>query len=183
MVIAHLPAGYLLMKIMWPKSSSRAPLYAGLAGSIFPDFDLFYFYLMDDQQTFHHAYWMHLPFFWFSLACLVFLLCHRFGGAVLRWSCVAFFANIALHLCLDSIVVPLYWLRPFIADGFQLLTPEFTHLYDFWLWNYMLHPVFVLELAICFVALGLWAKRNHRLYIANTSLRYPHIKDHKDQRG
>ena len=72
MLIAHLPAGYLLSKGMLAMEhlhhlsaqTKRRLVVAGMAGAIFPDIDLLYFYLIDHRQHGHHSYWTHLPLFW-----------------------------------------------------------------------------------------------------------------------
>ena len=61
MFIVHLPAGYLTTKVLLshtklPLSHRRTVVAVGLVGSIFPDLDLIYFYLLDNQKHLHHQY-------------------------------------------------------------------------------------------------------------------------------
>ncbi|MEM8593156.1 MAG: metal-dependent hydrolase, partial [Pseudomonadota bacterium] len=68
MILAHLPAGYILGRALKP-----APyvMPAALIGSMLPDFDLIFFYLIDDRAIHHHRYWVHIPGFWVILALIV----------------------------------------------------------------------------------------------------------------
>jgi len=68
MFIAHLPAGYLLSRSLLAclPLEQRVPLArrkllaAGLIGSVLPDIDLIYFYLLADRLVGHHVYWTML---------------------------------------------------------------------------------------------------------------------------
>ena len=75
MLIAHLPAGYLVTKALirvLPSDNSidtKHLLVFGLAFSVIPDLDLFYFYFVDSSAH-HHKLFPHLPIFWL---CVFFL--------------------------------------------------------------------------------------------------------------
>lgn len=161
MIISHLPAGYILTKVLQQRINTTALIWGGLLGSIFPDFDILYFYLIDGQQVFHHHYWTHLPLFWLSIACVAFPITRILGLQNLTQGSLFFFANIALHLCLDTLASPMYWLRPFANEGFQIFAHNIEVKFDFWVWNYMLHPVFAPEVLICGVASALWIQKNY----------------------
>ncbi len=80
MFIAHLPAGYVLTRHLLDRAPagdalSRRILAFGLLASVLPDFDLLYFYLIDNRQTLHHLYWPHLPAFWLVPAALSLPIC------------------------------------------------------------------------------------------------------------
>ena len=116
MFIGHLPAGYLLTSgLLSPTDDSlrqdRRLLALGLAASVAPDIDLFWFYLVDARRDVHHAYWPHLPAFWlgvFGVVAMGLALC-----SASRWSWVALgiiAANVALHLVLDTIAGGVEWL-------------------------------------------------------------------------
>jgi inner membrane protein len=65
MLIAHLPAGYILgtfARNRWPGRSGV--MAAAMLGSVFPDIDMLYFHFVDGRQTHHHAYITHWPLFW-----------------------------------------------------------------------------------------------------------------------
>jgi hypothetical protein len=148
MLIAHLPAGYLIGRALLkaPSRASAAPLAAIMAGSVFPDVDLIYFYLFDHQRTHHHLYWTHIPAFWLAAG----------AGVLLAWAAkrelrppVAlwfFLLGVLSHLLLDSIIGDIYWLIPFSYEPFSLFTVHPR--YSPWYLNFILHWVFSVELVI-----------------------------------
>lgn len=155
MIIGHLPAGYLLTR--W--FSTRAPLRAcnsnvlmaaGLLGSVFPDFDMLYFYLVDHRQTHHHLYWTHWPVFWvavLAISAVVLIALKRRA-----WLLIAgvFVTNVFVHLMLDTIVGDVWWLAPFVNQPFALFTVP--AIYKPWWLNFILHGSFLLELVIVVIA-------------------------------
>ncbi len=61
MFVAHIPSGYImavsrLKRVRHFREASSAVIAAGMIGSIGPDFDMVYFYLVDHRQTHHHRY-------------------------------------------------------------------------------------------------------------------------------
>lgn len=69
MIIAHLPAGYLLTKIMSSKfdPALRTSLWiCGLVASVLPDLDILWFYLEGGVRN-HRYYPTHWPLFWLAL--------------------------------------------------------------------------------------------------------------------
>lgn len=152
MFIAHLPGGYLLTKGLQARLRTASYLAVGLIVSIFPDIDLIYFYFVDHRQTLHHEYWTHLPVFW-----LIMLIVAATIGLVIRNRkyfviTTIFFANIFLHLILDTFVGGIAWLYPFNSKSFALTTVPATQ--DFWVWSFVFHWSFILELAIVLTAFG-----------------------------
>jgi hypothetical protein len=69
MILAHLPSGYLFGRAAGGRD--RAVLIAALIGSVAPDFDMFWFHLVDQGQTHHHRFWPHIPMIWAGIAALV----------------------------------------------------------------------------------------------------------------
>ena len=75
MFIAHLPAGYLWTRFIVMKRGMadvaspryRSLMALGLIGSLLPDVDMLYFYLIDNRQHLHHGYWTHIPLSWLML--------------------------------------------------------------------------------------------------------------------
>ena len=63
MLIAHLPAGYLLTTAMQARARvwSRSVMATGLVAGVLPDVDLLWFYLVGDRQVVHHASNAFLP--------------------------------------------------------------------------------------------------------------------------
>lgn len=150
MFIGHLPAGYLLTKKLQQVFSIPTCLMAGLLGSILPDFDMVYFYLIDKQQHLHHGYWTHIPFFWMLVAGAVYSL--LYFGRQMQFVFVAhvFFASIFAHLFLDTIVGKIEWLQPFSDRAIYFF--DVPAVYDFWVWNFVLHWTFLFEVTLVFAA-------------------------------
>lgn len=159
MFIAHGPCGYLLSiatlkRLSERPASSTVLIGAGVFGAIFPDIDLFYFYLIDERNTHHHRFFTHWPILWLGL-----LLCsawvyskRRVGAAMLLFSLGGF-----SHMILDSLVSDIWWFAPFVDKPFSLAVV--TDRYDPWWLNFLLHWSFAVELLICGCALALWRKR------------------------
>lgn len=154
MFIAHLPAGYILTKTIQKKASkpSLNVFRAGLLGSVLPDLDLIYFYLIDNQQTPHHEYWMHWPLFWVAVGGTTLFFLKLWRPKYLMIALV-FFINIMLHMSLDSIAADMYWLAPFSNTAINMVVVP--NKYDFWIWNFILHWTFFLEALICLLAVRL----------------------------
>lgn len=161
--IAHLPAGYVISKSLWIKFSSRCQgisqrlfLSAGLIGSVAPDFDLFYFYLMDHRANHHHTYFTHYPIVWFALLGLS-LLCLRFFSPK-KWAILVtlFCVNALVHLLLDSVVGDIWWLMPFVDQPYALFTVPAK--FNPWWLSFLLHWSFLCELLIICIAVWLWLR-------------------------
>lgn len=151
MLIAHLPAGYLLARRIAPRLASgpadlRRLMAVGLVGSVFPDIDLAYFYLADGRQTLHHDYWTHIPAFWpaamLATAGLLWLARMR-----VPWrEYLVFLDGVSVHLGLDTPVGGILWGWPVSLDRFLLI--EIPTRFDWWVWSFILHWSFLAELAI-----------------------------------
>ncbi len=148
MFIAHLPAAYLATKKLQDKIKIQKFLWVGLLASVLPDLDLLWFYFVDHRQHNHHEYFMHSPIFWLiillmSLAVLFIIRkLNRTTTALLLF----FFGNLYLHFILDTIVGGIDWGYPFF-NGFVMLY-EITPKYHWWVFNFILHPTFILEIAV-----------------------------------
>jgi inner membrane protein len=146
MFIGHLPAGYLFTKYLQKRLSTEQYLWLGLLGSVFPDFDIFYFYLIDQRQTLHHSYWTHLPFYWIILFLVTVSLLYAFKKRAYIIPAIFFYANILLHFALDTIVGKIEWLFPFSSRSLYLF--EVPAIYDWWVWNFVFHWTFLFEIAV-----------------------------------
>ena len=150
MIIAHLPSGYIVGRLL-----TKAPLVvpAAVVGGIIPDIDMFWYYFIDQKTVHHHQYWVHIPAFWAVIAMCVLpiiLICaNRY-----RTAAFGFFIAVFLHLFLDTIAGNIMWLYPF-SDHLTRLVVYPRH-YGHWIFNSLFHWVFVLEIGICFVAAVFW---------------------------
>lgn len=162
MLIGHLPAGYLIGRALAKASRpNRAALLAAvMAGSVFPDIDLAYFFLFDHQRTHHHLYWTHIPAFWLAVCAGVLLAWaanRQLRPPVALWF---FLLGVLSHLLLDSIIGDIYWLVPFGYQPFSLFTVHPR--YSPWYLNFILHWVFGIELLLVACA-GAFAYADLRL--------------------
>ena len=159
MLSAHLAAGYLLTKTLQHQFHTSRYLWIGLVASIVPDLDLIYFYFLTNEPQHHHEYLFHLPLFWLTLACYSYglaLLCRCQRTSF--YAITIFYANIALHLLLDSYASYIKWLYPFFYTKFQLFTVPAT--FDSWIWNMVLHWSFVAEICIIMLTIIVLRKQN-----------------------
>ena len=156
MFIAHLPSGYLLAKSTLTKFkiSQIAPstvILTMMIGAIFPDIDLFYFFLIDHQQVHHHQYFLHRPILWIGLflgLSLLYKFCQKTSKFLLL--ALLFCAGGILHVILDSLVGDIWWFAPFIDQAFALFKVEAQ--YQPWWLNFILHWSFWVEIFICIIA-------------------------------
>ncbi len=163
MFIGHLPAGYVTAKLLlkYFKNSgvsARFFVLAGALGAVAPDFDMFYFYLVDNRQHNHHTYWPHYPGLWLvllSLASLWFKFAHQKIRPVLA---LIFSIGGFVHILLDTIVGDIWWFAPFIDKPFALFTVP--ALYTPWWLNFILHWSFTLEILVFVWSVLLWHQKS-----------------------
>ena len=160
MFIAHLPAGYLFGKAATRLSGLKTKqLVVWTAiGGILPDADLLYFYLVDNQSTHHRYYPSHWPITWlilFVISLLLFRLRPRIALA---------FAGLSIgslvHMVLDSVAAPVLWLAPFSNLKIELV--QIPAIYENYIWSFVLHWTFAIEIAICSIALGTFLANHAR---------------------
>ncbi len=158
MLIAHLPSGYLLGAVSQRlvKARTKALMAAALLGSVAPDFDMLYFHLIDGRRTPHHDYFTHWPFFWFAMFAAL-LLASRLSPRVQVPVVASFSAGTLMHMALDSIAAPIHWLMPFDDLAVELVTVPAA--YSNWIWSFVLHWTFALEITICLSALLVFGYR------------------------
>ena len=164
MFIAHLPAGWLatnaLLRRRTLKARTRTRLMAlGLLASVLPDFDLAWFFWVDDQRHVHHAYLTHKPGAWLlALGGAALVLWMRRAGRTAWLALAVFGANVMLHLVLDSAAGGIRWLWPASEAEFALSHPPARH--QPWYLNFLLHWTFAFEVLITAAALvTLWMRR------------------------
>lgn len=167
MFIAHLPAGWLATNALLRRRAVDARTHArlialGLLASVLPDFDLAWFFWVDDQRHVHHAYLTHKPGAWLIALGAAALVLRMRGAGRAAWLALAVFgANVMLHLVLDSTAGGIRWLWPASEAEFALSHPP--ALYQPWYLNFVLHWTFALEVLITAAALAsLWMRRRGR---------------------
>lgn len=151
MLTAHLPAGYCLSRLSIKSLPGALPV--ALVFSVLPDFDLFWFYLVDNRSVHHHRYWVHIPAFWLVTGTLAATLLWR-----TRYRNLVFvaLAAIMLHLFLDSLVGGILWLAPFNDTLYHLVEVQPGRYH--WLLSFVLHWTFLAEVAIWALALFLFLR-------------------------
>lgn len=165
MMIAHLPAGYLLSTALskkWRITNDQLHKYfilAGISGSIFPDIDIIYFYLVDNKQHHHHSFFTHYPILWVALIIISYLFLKNNRLKSFGLIAMIFSINGFLHMMLDSLVGDIRWLTPFSNQAFSLFDVAATHAY--WWLNFIFHWSFLVELLI--VVIGIYVYRNRKL--------------------
>lgn len=163
MFIAHLPAGYIAAyysQDCCQPHDRKFVFWGWLVGSILPDVDMLYFYLIDREATHHHLYWTHLPIFWLALCFTGMAIGVVWGSRPLTVFVTALFAGTFLHLALDTPLGGVAWLYPFSAHLYYWVTIPAT--WNWWVWNFVFHWTFLFEVAICAWAIWLLVRRRHR---------------------
>lgn len=165
MFIAHAPSGYLLAQAIIKKCpnigvSTKAILWVGIIGAVFPDIDMLYFYLIDHRQHHHHTYLTHWPISWLVLLVLALLLSRWAASKNLAKLLVIFAVAGFLHLMLDTLVGDVWWFAPWVDQSYRLFTVE--ALYKPWWLSFFLHWSFGVELLICLIAAYVYLQNRMR---------------------
>lgn len=166
MFIAHLPLGYItaqfaISRYQVQPNLQKKLLFVTLLASVLPDFDLFYFYLVDSSKH-HHLYFPHIPIFWLVLFAIVGLWLYiRKSVSMIFFALFAI--NISLHIMLDSLVGDIWWLYPWVDQPYALFTVPAV--YQTWWLNFVVHWTFAVELLILAIAIIVWRKNNYRLFV------------------
>jgi inner membrane protein len=158
MFIAHLPAGYISTKYIlnkarkiWPSlGKTKLYLIVGLIAALLPDFDMVYFYLIDNRQHLHHGYMTHLPIYWAVSIGIWAIVSVIFKSKKSLLLSIIVGVNVLLHLFLDTFVGKVRWLYPFSNMDFYFFDVPAKH--SWWVWNFVLHWTFLFELSILSVA-------------------------------
>lgn len=155
MILAHLPSGYLVARGFGARSG--IVVTAALIGSVLPDFDLIWFYWIDDRAFHHHRYWVHIPGFWLLVAAVFLSVTRALRPAFVLPAC-AFFAAIGVHMVLDSVGGGIMWLWPFDQRLFSLV--EVPASQSHWVLSFLLHWTVLAELMLIGTALYLWTAQS-----------------------
>lgn len=153
MFIGHLPGAYVALNLITPQAS-RVFMTAALVGSVLPDVDMLWFYLVDGRQTHHHDFITHRPAVW-ALLGLIGLLWPA-GRAVLTGLAIGGL----IHMALDSIVGSIAWAWPVSTAAHPLVVVPASQ--DWWVMSFVLHWTFAVELVLCALAVTLWITRRKR---------------------
>ena len=154
MILAHLPSGYVLARLAGQPRG--LPMAAALAGAVFPDLDLIWFYLIDDRAFHHHRYWVHAPGFWLIVAALALPLIRRFFPHFLLPSAL-FLAAIFLHIVLDTLAGSIMWLWPSSDQLYALVEVPATR--SHWILSFLTHWSVLAEVALILWAAVLFLRR------------------------
>jgi len=145
-LIAHLPAGYLLTRRF---RGERCLLLLGMAASVLPDLDLLWFYGPGGRHHGHHSYPSHLPFDWALLGAGLFaatFLLRQEQRPPARLALAVLLTNVFGHLALDTVAGGIEWLYP--CSRTSLVLVEVPSAHSWWVANYVLHWSFLFELAL-----------------------------------
>ena len=167
MLTAHLPSGYVLGKILTKRlerdhqGQAGAMMKGALIGAMVPDLDMLYFHFVNHGHTHHHLFITHWPLAWLALAIPVLAGLSLRGTIRARNAAMAFFAGVLLHLLLDSVAGPIFWLLPFAPGRVELF--HVPAAYSHWVLSYLLHWTFLFELAIWGTAAMLYVRGSWKL--------------------
>lgn len=164
MFLGHLPAGYLCSNFLLkhrevPIEKRNMLLILGLIGSIAPDLDMFYFYLVDHRQHWHHSYVTHWPSFWLGVIASSFMVGSTIRNRLLVYGGTIFGINGLLHLVLDTHIGRIRWLEPF-SDRWVYLW-NVPSLYHPKILNFMFHWTFLFEITLVVSAIYVFTKNRH----------------------
>lgn len=139
-----------------PSSQYRAFRALGLIGSLLSDVDMLYFYLIDNRQHLHHGYWTHIPLYCLGLFGVTLLIGRLLRKPLVAPAATVLFSNVFVHLFLDTLVGKIPWLYPFSTYAFVLFNVPAQ--YGWWVWNFVFHWTFLLEITILDAALVMFLR-------------------------
>lgn len=150
MIVGHLPAGYLLATAL-DRSFDADPLiwWSIVVGSVLPDVDMLWFYLVDGGVMHHHSYLTHDPTLWLCLLLAGFVLSSRL--------LIGIGVGAVLHMALDTIVGPISW--GFGALSFSGPIVEVPATQPHWVLSFLLHWTFLAELLLWAIATTVFLRR------------------------
>jgi len=157
MLISHIPAGYIVTKKYNNiKKEEISFLKYGLIFSIWPDLDLFYFYLIDKRKSLHHLYFPHVPLFLIISFALIIVIKKLKLSQRIENIYYLFLLNWFVHLMLDTVTGGISYLYPLDKKLFYLI--KIPPAYSNWITSFVLHWSFIIEIMIIIYALFLLFK-------------------------
>lgn len=161
MFIAHLPAGYISSRLLFPRFEAhgvtlKSFLCAGTLGAIAPDLDMLYFYFIDHRQHHHHTYFTHFPVLWITCLLAAATWLYFSKSKTMAALAVIFSLNGMIHMVMDTVVGDIWWFAPLVDKPLAFFTVH--PVYKPWWLNFILHWSFALEIGIVLWALHLWHK-------------------------
>lgn len=128
MLIAHLPAGYLLGRFAQKSQNSKSFALMGPAvlGNTAPDIDMLYFHFIDGRRTPHHDYFTHWPLFWLAVGVSLLAGTYMFRRRSVKLA-LLFFTGTMIHMIMDSVAAPIHWLAPFSDLTIELVAVPATN--------------------------------------------------------
>lgn len=174
MIIGHLPAGYVISKLLARYAeplgvSANSFLWAGVIGALAPDLDMFYFHFVDHRHHHHHTYFTHYPIVWLVLLAASAIWLYAATKKSTAAYAAIFSLNAFAHMFLDTIVGDIWWFAPWGNEPFAFFTVP--ALYKPWWLNFLLHWSFAAELAVLGWAIYLWRKSRHFKLMATAYFR------------
>ncbi|MGF7059513.1 metal-dependent hydrolase [Brassicibacter mesophilus] len=164
MLIAHAPAGYVVLRLFNKiKKENISYFKYGILFSIWPDFDLLYFYLIDNKSSLHHFYFPHIPLFAFICCFLVIVLKKLKVDKRAINIYYLFLINWFIHLALDTVTGGINWLYPINNKLFVFI--KIPANYQHWIISFVLHWSFLFEISIVIWAVILFLKRKNLRHI------------------
>jgi LexA-binding, inner membrane-associated putative hydrolase len=167
MLVAHIPAGYLIAKLIQKTGHfvAKGTFVATLIGAVIPDIDMIWFWIVDNRQHHHHGYFSHWPSFWLIVFLVGLAISFLISKQTWIVAIIMFFVGTMSHMVLDSVAAPIMWLAPLSYQWFELShVPASAHGATYAL---LTHWTFGLELAICLCAVAVFY-REGRLSVSLT---------------
>jgi LexA-binding, inner membrane-associated putative hydrolase len=146
-----------------PTAQRNIFLMLRLLGSIAPDLDMFYFYLVDHRQHWHHTYFTHWPSFWLGVIASSLIAGYGFRNRTLAFGGSILGINGLLHLVLDTHVGRIRWLEPFSNQWVYFF--DVPARYHPKILNFVFHWTFVFEVTLLVSAIYVFIQNNRPLRV------------------
>jgi len=149
MLFAHLPVGYLVTHALIKKAKLKFnPFWIGLGliASEIPDLGIIYQFFIGKMYESHRYYLTNLPVFYLTIFLIVVIVNCFIKKTWLKYANIIVFANIFVHLIIDTGFYGIRWLWPFYPKLIAIYNIDGTG--GVRVENYFHHWYFYLEIAI-----------------------------------